>query len=192
MAQRLPYIVAIVFSFAALFAGLAEGADGAFESWNLASRYTARVSFSIFLFAYLARPLVALKPTHITRTLLRNRRHWGLSFAMAHTVHFYALLRVLLIKGDATFTGLAGGGLIYLIIALMALTSSTAAYRILGKWWKRLHWAGMQAIWFGFAAAYLARLGQPGREHIGIVFGGLALIALAIRIAAFVKSRKVR
>ena len=57
----------------------------------LASRYTVRVSFPLFLLTYIARPAAQLWRGERTRWLLRHRRHLGLSFALAHTVHLAAL-----------------------------------------------------------------------------------------------------
>jgi hypothetical protein len=118
-------------------------------------RSTVRVSFLVFAFVYAAAPLRRLYPTPATRWLLRNRRFLGVSFAWAHGLHGLAILLLAQRLGDAFEVDAAtawGGGLAYLLIAAMALTSFDRTARWLGaQRWALLHRAGLHWLWFIFA-----------------------------------------
>src|SRR5262249_51404182 len=75
---------------AAIWLGRAIGSDVT-EGWLLAARYTARVSFLLFLPVYCASSWHRLRPGPASRAVLANRRSLGLAFASAHTVHLGAL-----------------------------------------------------------------------------------------------------
>lgn len=75
----------------ALAAGLLAGPDLQ-EGWQLAARYTARVSFPFFLVAFVASSILRLHRRPWTIALLRDRRWWGLGFASCFFVHLVALL----------------------------------------------------------------------------------------------------
>jgi methionine sulfoxide reductase heme-binding subunit len=119
------------------------------------TRFTVRVSFAVFLPVYSAAPLRQLFPSPVTRWLLRNRRYLGVSFAWAHGLHAIAIAMLALLLGDAFEAGLAtpvGGGLAYLLVAAMALTSFDRTARWLGPHrWGLLHRAGLHWLWFVFA-----------------------------------------
>lgn len=193
MPRYWPIILAALAGAAVLYAGLQTGANE-LESWNLAARWTARVGFPFLILAYIASSLVRLWPMALTRALLRERKWIGLAFATTHTFHLYALANVLLTLPE--FPGVAGlvpGGLAYLLLYGMALTSFPWAYKALGKNWKCLHMAGIHVLWFSFAFAYAAKaLFQPDQRVAGVVLGTIALGALAIRIAAWLKGRTAR
>ena len=118
-------------------------------------RSTVRVSFVVFAFAYAAAPLRRLYPTPATRWLLRNRRFVGVSFAWAHGLHGLAILLLAQRLGDAFEVDAAtalGGGLAYVLIAAMTLTSFDRTARWLGPHrWALLHRAGLHWLWFIFA-----------------------------------------
>src|SRR5262245_33208751 len=82
--------VSLTVALAAVALGFALG-DDQLERWLFATRFTARVSFPIFLLAFTASSLVRLFPSDSTRTQLRARRGLGLGFCAAHTVHLVAL-----------------------------------------------------------------------------------------------------
>jgi methionine sulfoxide reductase heme-binding subunit len=192
MAKRWPLMLGLVVGLLAIAAGLQAGADQV-EGWQLAARWTARIGFPIFILTYAASSLAKLWPTDLSRGLWRNRRWWGLGFATCHTVHLYALVTYLEISGeDRPLPVLIGGGGAYAILYLMALTSNEAAMRALGRNWKRLHTLGIHWLWFIFAFSYFGRVAE-GQElpYAGIAFA-VALGALGLRIAVWIKGRRAR
>lgn len=187
-----PILLAGALSVLAVAVGWWMGGDH-IEQAGLAARYTARVAFPLFILVYSASSLVTLWPMEWTRSLLRNRRHWGLAFALAHTVHLVALATFLSISGESRgLVTFVGGGAAYLLLYLMAATSNAAAMRVLGPWWKRLHSLGIHWLWFVFAFSYFGRLSDPERFVIGATFFPIALAALALRVAAWMKRRQPR
>ena len=94
--------------------------------------------------------------------MLQNRRWIGLSFALSHGIHLILILAMSLDFPDPFLSEQPAGkwfvgGLAYLLIALMALTSTNAAQRWMGmKHWKRLHVIGSYWIWAEFALTYVS------------------------------------
>lgn len=190
MARRWPMLLGLLLGLAALYLGLQSGSTQ-IEGWQLAARWTARVGFPVFILTYSISSLGRLWHTPLIRSIWRDRRWWGLGFAAAHTVHLYALVTFYRLSGREVSTQtLIGGGGAYAIMYLMALTSSDAAIRALGKNWKRLHTAGIHWLWFIFAFSYLGRV-MEGREMpwAGIALA-TALAALALRVAVWRKGKR--
>lgn len=160
----------------------------------LAARWTARTALPVFLVTYLASSLVRLKPSPLTKTILRYRRQWGLGFAIAHSIHLVALLVNITIYRPRPLETLFAGGVAYAMIYIMALTSTNAAQRRLGKWWKRIHKFGIHYIWFIFAASYtLSAIGDDPQYYLnGRIFILVMLAALGIRLVAWNKARAIR
>ena len=158
------------------------------ERWQLAARYTARFSFSIFLPVFVASAWNRLAPGRVSRFLVRRRRALGLAFATAHTVHLVALVTYNVVAGTRPDVAtLVGGGGAYLILFAMAATSNDASVRRLGRNWLRLHKLGVYWLWFVFALSYAGRTfgGNPGFAPLLAA----ALAALALRVAAARKHR---
>ena len=157
------------------------------EGWLRAARYTARLSFLIFLAPFLASSLVYWFPSPATRWMRAKRRYLGLSFALAHFIHLGALTGYSILAGQMPgIVTLLGGGGAYVMIALMALTSNDWSVRTLGpKAWGWLHWLGLYDIWFIFAFSYFGRVTKDAPQEpriIYILLFGLAVAALATRI----------
>ena len=184
MPRTWPTALATIAAFSAFTAALLIGGN-TLEGWGLAARWTARVGFPIFLAAYLASSLVKLAPAPWSRALMRDRRWWGLGFAASHTVHFVALVVATSLNPEPrTIASLIPGGIAYVFIVLMALTSSNTAMRALGRNWKRLHATGIHVIWLIYTLAYAKRIPVPETRAIGITMTTLALAALTLRLAA--------
>jgi DMSO/TMAO reductase YedYZ heme-binding membrane subunit len=183
-ARKWPLVLGLTAGLAALGAGFAAGQDSVTQ-WQLAARWTARTGFPLLILTYLASSLVTLWPSDMTRALLRDRRWWGLGFAASHTVHLVALVTYLKLSGGTRpLPILIGGGGAYVMLYLMALTSSRTAQRAMGRSWKRLHSFGIHWLWAVFAFSYLGRAIRPETMLTGATFGGIALAALALRIMA--------
>lgn len=151
-------------------------------------RLTARTSVLLFAAAFAARPLRTLWKSSFTAWLRRRRRQVGLSFAVSHLLHLIAIV-VLFMRWDASTSAVtvALGGLGYVFILLMAITSNDASVRWLGaRRWSLLHTTGSYLLWIIFANAYVPRgLTQPAYAPLGLlVVGALVLRILARRTAA--------
>ena len=162
--------------------GFASGGDTA-ERWQLASRYTARTAFLLFLPVYAASSWNRLWPSDVSRWVLRRRRALGLTFATAHAIHLGALTTFQLVRNETpdAVTLIGGGGAFVAMFALV-VTSSDAAVRRLGRSWRRLHQVGVHWLWFIFAFSYFGRV-AAGQLGFVPLFGA-ALAVLAMRIAA--------
>ena len=155
-------------------------------------RATARVSVTLFLLAFSASSLRALYPSQATNWLLQNRRYLGVSFALSHFVH----LGVLLLLGmrfphpfldDLAPITLIGGGLAYVFITLMTVTSFAAPRHLIGeRAWKILHTTGSYYVWLIFFNSYAPRAVQDA-AYVPLALALLA--ALALRIARRIRLR---
>ena len=188
-----PVILALIVALAAMAVGLHTHIGGGEDHWTHASRYTARVGFPFFILTYSASSLARLWPGDTTKSLLRGRKWWGLAFATTHTVHLYALLKVITAPGaEPDWLYLSPAILAYVILYAMALTSWGWAYIAMGRWWKRLHSFGIHYLWLIFAAAYWLKAIAGEQRAITATFGIIALGALGLRIAAWRKAKAKR
>ena len=191
MVRQWPMLAGMILGLGALYLGLNSSLDPV-ESWRLAARWTARVGFPVFLIAYSASALARLWPELFTG-LARDRRWWGLGFAASHTVHLVALVMFLRVSGESRplpVLLVAGGA--YTIMFAMALTSTPAAMRALGRNWKRMHTLGIHWLWVVFFASYLGRTMKPESAMVGRMGVTLATTALLLRVAAWMKSQAGR
>ncbi|MEE2662641.1 MAG: hypothetical protein VX681_00870 [Myxococcota bacterium] len=123
-------------------------------------RWSVRLGAVSFSAAFAARPLRQLVANDATKWLLRNRRYVGLSFAVMHFTHL-AALGVLAVAFPAYFEGgvdaitLYGGGVAYLLLAGMTLTSFDRTAAMIGRrGWKILHTSGAWLLWVVLAFNY--------------------------------------
>ncbi len=179
-----PLLVGLLLSIGAVGTGFITGTEH-IEGAQLSARWTSRVGVPVFLTAYLASTLFRLSKNDLTKTLMRQRRQWGLAFAWTHSVHLAALIYYLVIaKTPPDLITVLGGGLAYFMIYVMALTSNNWSMKLLGKNWKRIHVFGIHYIWFIYVFTYLGRLADPELNHVGIVGSGILFGALIIRLYA--------
>lgn len=171
-------------TFALLTNGVGE------EGWRAVVRATARTSLLLFTAAYVASSLHRSYRSRVTKWLLANRRYVGLSYAVSHTLHLAAIVALARVAADFEVSGFAlvFGGLAYVFLYAMALTSSDRAIAAMGTArWRRLHRTGMHYNWFIFAQSYLPRLlVEPWlyAPAAALVLGGFAL-----RVAAYLRGR---
>ena len=191
------FCVTLAASLATIACTFLFGADQ--EGLQLAARYTVRVSFPLFLLAYIASALAYAWRHDLSRWLLRNRRYLGLSFALAHTVHLGALTAffITIRETPGNETLFVGGGA-YLAMFLMAATSNNVSVSIMGRNWRRLHLLGMHYLWFVFAFSYLGRwMGSRGNTAedlslVGFIGTSLCMLALGLRIFVYWRKRTQR
>jgi sulfoxide reductase heme-binding subunit YedZ len=150
-------------------------------------RYTARVSFLLFLGAFLASAVWRLWPGSFTQWLRMNRRYVGLSFALSHFTHLAAILTLANLDAAlfATLTRPASivlGGLAYVILAMMVATSFDRTARLLKpNTWSLLHTVGSYYFLLIFGNSFISRaVSMP----IYIVPAIAVISALLIRLSA--------
>jgi DMSO/TMAO reductase YedYZ heme-binding membrane subunit len=155
------------------------------EYYGHALRVTARIAFTFFMLAYVARPLVEV--TGGGGWLVRNRRYLGLAAAIAHSVHFGYIVAYFEAIGEVPDLGVASlGGGAFVALWAMAATSNNTSVRALGPWWKRLHRFGMHYLWVVFVYTFAGRIAEtPGYW----LFVAIGLAGLALRIVAALKKR---
>ena len=151
------------------------------------TRWTARVSFTFFIAAFVASALVRLKSGPAGKWLVRNRRYLGLNFALAHAVHLWALVTFFQMSGERVeLVTIIFGGLAYVLAAAMAATSNDFSVRKLRRNWRRLHLTGVWYVWVIFTYTFLGQaLEKPGYWAVMAV----ALAAPALRFLAWQKKR---
>ena len=157
-------------------------------------RSSARLAVALFLAAFVASSLQRLLKRPWTAWLLRQRRYLGVGFAFVHLFHLGTLIVLGWNFADSRPrlldpVGLAGGGLAYLFLVLLALTSLDGARRRIGpRRWTMLHKMGSWYIWIIFTQSYVPRaLADP----FYVPFGLALVLAPILRLAAMRKSSRV-
>ena len=160
---------------------------------GLTLRITARLAFLLYIAVFITRPLQQLVPTPFSRSMLRNRRYIGISFSAVMTVHLVLLSWLLLFVTEQgrSLPSLVPGMVTYAFVFLMLLTSFDGPARALGsKIWRRLHKAGLYWIGIIFGVTLVPDVINFPGEPVYLAIGILMVIALALRIAAFMKTRR--
>jgi sulfoxide reductase heme-binding subunit YedZ len=154
--------------------GDGETAIRAYTTW------TARISFLLFTLAFTASSMVRRWPNSFTNWCVANRRYLGLSFALAHIVHFGALsLLIIVTDTEPELITIIFGGSAYLFVVLMALTSNDKSVQLLGANWSRLHTYGGYYIWLIFAYTFAGGIFESA---ISVLFLIAAILTLALKI----------
>jgi methionine sulfoxide reductase heme-binding subunit len=159
-------------------------------------RATARTSFALFVAAFAARALLALRPARPSRWLAENQPHLFASFALSHLLHAAALAALAWRTGGSSLEGrgaveLAGGAAAYLFILAGAAPVFTRAAR-----WLEAHRpaaaarnAGLYYVWFVFLFAYGGRAATSARYA---PFVALLSAALALRVVVALSAKTPR
>jgi sulfoxide reductase heme-binding subunit YedZ len=127
---------------------------------GMAIRATARTSVVFFTLAFAASALRRQWPSPMSGWLLRNRRQLGVSYAVSHLIHLLLILTVAgwTVHGFVTvrpMVTIVGGGIAYVFLALMTLTSFDGTAAWLGpRRWRQLHVTGAYYNWFIFAQSF--------------------------------------
>ncbi len=129
------------------------------ESTRRCIRLSAQISVLLFSLAFGASALQHLWPGRLTHWLSKHRKQLGVSFALTHLSHLFFLVMLQNffhpVFTKAKTSSLIGGGLAYLFVLLMLLTSFHTFSKYLNqRQWKWLHLAGGYWIWFIFARSY--------------------------------------
>lgn len=153
---------------------------------GLIIRSTAQASILFFLLAFSASAFHFFFKNAFTNWQLKNRRYLGISFAISHYFHLIAILIMNFIVdkpvlAERGFVTVSLGGVAYVFLTLMALTSTDKAITKMGlKNWKILHWVGSHYIWVVFATSYGGRAFQ---ENFYVLFAIALVLVMVFRIA---------
>ena len=146
---------------------------------------TGRSSLALFSIAFVASSVQRLWPSSLTQWMLQNRRWIGLSFASSHAIHLALIIAMSIDFPDPFLSQQPAGkwllgGVGYLFVALMALTSTNTAQRWMGmKNWKRLHLVGSYWLWAQFALTYVSHVKKgPANFYLPFLVFTLALLVL--------------
>ena len=150
-------------------------------------RLTARLAFALFLLAYIAGPLAELLFSRLV--LVRHRRYLGLAVALVMTVHFGYVWAYLVTSGEKLdwLTGIFGGAA-FVLLWLMALTSSNATRLKLGMAWHRIHLVGLHYVWLIFLQTFIG-VALTSNSSWALVMSALGMVALCVRLAAWTAQR---
>lgn len=175
---------------AALAVAIHAGYDDPTEGIRRVIRVTAHTSLAFFLLAFTASTWVKLWPGPLSFWLRRNRRQFGVTFAVSHIIHAIAII-ALARRDPAMFWQLSSvgnivaGGSAYVLILAMLATSFDAPARMIGtRAWTLLHVVGGWYLWGSFVFTNAKRI--PTSEGFLIPVALLAVAAglkLAVRWA---------
>ncbi len=159
------------------------------ETVSMLIRSTAKLSFVLFMLAFVASSLHYYLKNRVTTWLLKNRRYIGVSFAVSHYIHLTMLVLMTVhinfnVFEDRGLFRTAIGATAYAFITLMTLTSFDKTRNLFGaKNWKPIHMFGGYLLWIIFAKSYLLEMTNPLR----IFFAITAVIVLLLRVSIVVK-----
>lgn len=160
---------------------------------NLTLRITARLAFFLYIAVFVTRPLQQLVPTPFTRAMLRNRRYIGISFGAVMVTHLSLIFWLLIFVTDQgrSIASLTPGIITYAFVFLLLLTSFDRPAQAMGsKNWRRLHKTGLYWIALIFGVTLVPDVINHPDQPLYLAIGALMVIALTLRIAAFVKKRR--
>lgn len=148
---------------------------------RIAIRATARTSCILFVAAFVASALRRIWSNKLTTWLLKNRRYFGLSFAVSHGFHAIAIIALAIITSGASYESDPGGMLGYFFLITMTITS----FRPTAAWlsqpnWQILHTVGMYYLWLAFIYSFGNRLDKS--MYIYSPFVILLILAILLRL----------
>ncbi len=158
-------------------------------------RFLGRLSFIIFLLIFAIRPLRELIVSPRTKTLLRNRRYVGICLASTMTVHLMFIVWLwIFVRGEhVTFMAYLTGAIFYGLLYVMLITSFNRPAAAIGaRNWRRLHKTGIWGLAILFAYTFRLDVFKVLDDPLYFSLGLLALIAVAVRVLAFLKRRNVQ
>ncbi len=169
-----------------VYYGWTEDANRAIIQW------TARVSFACFCLAFAANGLHQVAKNSLSFWVLMNRKHLGISFTISHYIHLLALglLQYVFhpVFTTADVTSLMAGGMAYVFLTLMFLTSFERFASYLTKQqWKWLHVIGGSWIWIIFMSSYLKRALTESLHWIYVV---ILLMVAGFRLNHYLIKRR--
>ncbi len=164
------------------------------ESTRQAIRISARIAVVLFSMAFGASALHWFVKHPFTWWMRMNRKYLGVSFAILHLIHLCFLLILQQnfhpVFNMAKTISLLGGGLAYVFLIVMLLTSFQRFSKYLSpKNWTILHTAGGYWIWFIFIRSYWKRA-MTESEYIPIVVMLVGMVLIRLIKLIFLKKAK--
>jgi methionine sulfoxide reductase heme-binding subunit len=151
-------------------------------------RLTGRTSSILFLSAFVASSLRKLWSSSLSAWLIKNRRFLGISMAVSHTYHAFALLGLWYVTAGAAPAFDPLGTIGYILLIAMTITSFEKPAAYLGKRnWQILHTTGMHFLWLGLVAEYTLKLTKS--QFIALLFLTFVVLAMILRIVAARKNQ---
>jgi methionine sulfoxide reductase heme-binding subunit len=174
--------------FTALFVGsmivmivVFQGIDE--SAMRMIIRATGRTSLILFLSAFIASSLRKLRSSPISIWLIKNRRYLGLSMAVSHTYHAFALLGLWHVTAGVAPAIDPLGTIGYILLFAMTITSFEKPAKYLGKRnWQILHTTGMHFLWLGLVAEYILKLTKS--PFVALPLLSLLVVVMIVRIVA--------
>jgi sulfoxide reductase heme-binding subunit YedZ len=155
--------------------------------------FSVRCALPFFIVAFTASSLAILLPGRTTGWLLSNRRYFGLAFAFGMGWHLTFVAYTTLRFGNslnrtATTMDLIG----FAFLLALTLTSFRPFARTLGlRRWRRLHKAGVYAIWLLATYIYLLHA-RHGPDLFDILALSVFLAAWLLRVTAWTRMQFIR
>lgn len=143
---------------------------------------SAHLAFYYFLITFAVGPANKIFNDTFTLKLLRHRRYFGLGFAVTHSFHLLALTYFFVVTNESPeMLSIVGGGLGYVVMYMMALTSNSQMIKKLGsKRWKMLHSSGMHYFALIFLVTFTLRFIE---ESFGPIYGIYVLLLVSVYTA---------
>ena len=149
----------------------------------------------VFL-AFVATPMTQLIPGNVSKWLVRNRRYLGLSFAAGFGWQAVFIGVLLALHNAYYWEGLHNDLDLLLRMAsyvfLFALTITSffpVRRRMRPMYWRWLHLAGIWYFWAAIWASYAPMALSSDAKTIDVVYTVIGLVALALRITAYLRTR---
>ncbi|MBW4509976.1 MAG: hypothetical protein KME64_26200 [Scytonematopsis contorta HA4267-MV1] len=153
------------------------------ESMRMIIRATGRTSLILFITAFIASSVRKLWSNSFTGWLLKNRRYFGVSMAVSHTYHAFAIYGLWVVTSGAApkFEPISSFG--YVLLLAMTITSFERPAALLGKRnWQILHKTGMHFFWLGLLLEYAFKVHKSIFIYSPFIF--LLLLAMVLRLMA--------
>jgi sulfoxide reductase heme-binding subunit YedZ len=152
----------------------------------LAIKWTARTSFFYFYLTFIASSIYHFIPNRLTTYIVRHRRYLGLSFFVSHFIHLLLIIGLIFIvyngnpQAFRSIIEFIPGGIVYVFIFLLALTSNNSSINFLGlRKWKQLHTIGSYLISFSFLNGFTSRISLEHLEYV--LFSLIIIISYILR-----------
>jgi sulfoxide reductase heme-binding subunit YedZ len=164
-------------------------------SLRLLLRVTARISFAFCLGAFISGALQTLKPGKLAAWLVRNCDRFLMVLGVSHLVHLGGVISLAVTIGwpafvkEITFPVVIGGNIIFLLTYAVALGALARQMR----WnWSlarspRFESFALYAIMVDFTGGFVTRIPD---SMLYVIPSGIAIAALALRIAAHIRRAK--
>jgi methionine sulfoxide reductase heme-binding subunit len=183
--HRLP--VAYGLAVLGVASAIMSGHDAGMTELRAVIRVTAFTSAVPFLLVFVASAWHRLRPSPAARWLVAQRRYLGLSVAASHLWHLLAIVglaaSVPAFRANLSPATLVFGGAGFVLLALMAATSTDAAQRALGRGWTWLHTTGLWVLWLDFVFTYVGpAAASPFHAVMTLLFVAALVLRLGVRV----------